>query len=59
MGELIKSILAGIAIGIGAMIFLSLGNPFGAIFFSVGLYAILWYRLSLYTGKIGYINSVK
>lgn len=59
MGELMKSIFAGIAIAIGAIIFLSLGNPFGAIFFSVGLYAILWYRLSLYTGKIGYISSGK
>jgi hypothetical protein len=59
MGELIKSILAGLAIAIGAIIFLSLGSPYGAIFFSVGLYIVLWYKFSLYTGKIGYISTFR
>lgn len=42
------------------MIFCALGGGIsGAIFFSIGLYLVLWFNLNLYTGKVGYINSVK
>lgn len=55
-----KSILAGMAIAIGAIIFCALGGGItGALFFSVGLYLVLWFNLNLYTGKVGYINSIK
>ena len=61
MGKtLICSILAGVSIAIGAMIFLALKQvslPFSAIFFTVGLLIILWYGFDLYTGKIGYLAS--
>ena len=61
MGKtLIRSILAGVSIAIGAMIFLALKQvslPFSAIFFTVGLFIILWYGFDLYTGKIGYLAS--
>lgn len=60
--QLIRSILAGVSISIGAMIFLSLKQislPFSAIFFTVGLLLVLWYGFDLYTGKIGYLSSVK
>ena len=53
----IKAILAGLAIGIGAMIFLSLGGIAGAIGFTIGLYLILWFGLNLYTGKVGYATT--
>ncbi|MBQ9280126.1 MAG: formate/nitrite transporter family protein [Clostridia bacterium] len=59
---LIKSILAGIMIGIGGTVFLSLENKvLGAIFFSIGLFMILTNGMSLYTGKVGYIleNDLK
>lgn len=60
MKYLIKSILAGIMIGIGGTIFLvSSNNIIGAIFFSIGLLMILEYGLNLYTGKIGYIFNNK
>ena len=63
MGKtLIRSILAGISISIGALIFLTLKQislPFSAIFFTVGLLIILWYGFDLYTGKIGYLASTK
>jgi formate/nitrite transporter FocA (FNT family) len=63
MGKtLIRSILAGISISIGALIFLTLKQislPFSAIFFTVGLLIILWYGFDLYTGKIGYLASIK
>ena len=63
MGKtLIRSILAGISISIGALIFLTLKQvslPFSAIFFTIGLLIILWYGFDLYTGKIGYLASTK
>lgn len=60
--QLIRSILAGISISIGAMIFLALKEvslPFSAIFFTIGLLIILWYKFDLYTGKIGYLEKPK
>ena len=56
MKHLIKSILAGIMIGIGATTYLSLKNKIvGSILFTIGLFIILTKELNLYTGKIGYI----
>lgn len=57
--DFIKAILAGLAIAIGSIIYLSLGAPLGAIFFSVGLYLVLWYKFHLFTGKIGYVTSFR
>ena len=52
---LIKSILAGIMIGIGGTIYLSLDNKIvGSILFAIGLFVIVVYSFNLYTGKIGY-----
>ena len=57
---LTKAILAGIAIGIGALAFLSIENKIiGSIFFSVGLFIILNFNLNLYTGKICYVVENK
>lgn len=54
------AILAGIAIGVGGIIFLSLDNKIvGACMFSVGLYAICINGLYLFTGKIGYLLDNK
>lgn len=56
MKHLIKSILAGILIGIGATTYLSLENKIvGSILFSIGLFIILTKELNLYTGKVGYL----
>lgn len=53
---LVKSILAGIMIGIGGTIFLSCSNKFiGAILFAIGLFIIVTRDFNLFTGKIGYI----
>ncbi|MGN0483058.1 MAG: formate/nitrite transporter family protein [Lachnospiraceae bacterium] len=55
----LKSILAGIAISIGCICYLSVEDKVvGSFLFSVGLLAILQYGLNLYTGKIGVIDSV-
>ena len=53
---LIKGIYAGIMIGIGGTIYLSVSNPvIGSIFFAIGLLTICVYKMNLYTGMIGYI----
>ena len=52
------AVAAGIAIGIGGVVFLSLDNKvIGALMFTVGLYAVCTQGLNLYTGKIGYFIS--
>ena len=49
-----KSILAGVAIAIGAYINLKVGGIAGAVLFSVGLFLVCHFGLNLYTGKVGY-----
>lgn len=57
---LIKSILAGLMIGIGGTVYLSIENKIvGAIFFAIGLFIIVTKELNLFTGKIGYIFNNK
>lgn len=57
--EVKKSILSGILITIGGVVYLSsiaAGMAWlGAILFSGGLFAICIYGFNLYTGKVGYI----
>ena len=57
--NLIKSIFAGIMIGIGGLVYLNVGGAIGAILFSVGLVVIVLCNFNLYTGKIGYIKTYK
>ena len=50
------AVLAGIAIGIGGIVYLSVENKIAAaLMFTVGLYTICVHGLNLYTGKIGYL----
>lgn len=57
---LIKGVYAGVMIGIGGVVFLSLDSKIiGSIFFSIGLLAVCMFGMNLYTGKIGYIISNK
>ena len=49
------AVLAGMAIGIGGVLYLTLENKVvGALMFTVGLYAICAHGLNLFTGKVGY-----
>lgn len=53
---LIKSILAGVMIGVGCNVYLSCENKYiGALLFSIGLITILIFEFNLYTGKVCYI----
>lgn len=49
----IRSILAGIVIGIGGFAYLSVGGVMGAILFSFGLLLVFLYGLFLFTGLAG------
>ncbi len=52
----VGGILAGISIAVGGTVFLSLENRvLGAVFFTVGLFAVCTFGFNLYTGKICYV----
>ena len=52
-----SSVLAGIAIAVGGFVNLSLGGIAGAVFFTFGLLTVVHYRLKLYTGVIGFLDT--
>lgn len=52
----VGGILAGISIAVGGTVFLSLDNKvLGALFFTVGLFAVCTFGFNLYTGKVCYV----
>ena len=57
----IRSILAGICIGLGGAIFVKLGGFIGSFMFAFGLLSVVHFKLPLYTGTAGFIelNSFK
>ncbi len=55
----IRSILAGICIGLGGAIFLKLGGIIGAVMFAFGLLTVIHFKLPLYTGTAGFIELDK
>ncbi len=52
-----SAIMAGIAIGIAGFGYLALGGIAGAIFFSFGLITVIRYKMKLYTGVVGFVQS--
>lgn len=52
-----SSILAGGCIGIGGTVFLKVGGVAGAVLFSIGLIAVVSYKLKLYTGTAGFVTK--
>ncbi len=56
----LKAILGGIIIGIGGTVYLSVPNAIvGALFFTIGLFTIVSYGLTLYTGSVGYLVAAE
>ena len=52
----LSALLAGICIGLGGTVFLSLDNKvLGALFFTVGLFTICTMGMHLFTGKVCYV----
>lgn len=57
---LAKSIMSGVMIGMGGIVYLIMENKhIGALMFSFGLFTIIQCGFSLYTGKVGYIPERK
>lgn len=60
MAIFLKSVMAGLCISIGCITYLSCDNRYiGSALFALGLYTILYYGYSLYTGKVGYVLGMK
>ncbi len=58
--DFILALFAGLCIGVGGTMYLTLENKIaGSIFFSFGLIALLVFGFNLYTGKVGYILTNK
>lgn len=57
--KFIRSILAGICIGLGGAIFLKIGGIVGACMFAFGLLTVVHFKLPLYTGTAGFIDLKK
>ena len=55
----IRSILAGICIGLGGAIFIKLSGIIGACMFAFGLLTVVHFKLPLYTGTAGFIELNK
>ena len=55
----IRSILAGICIGLGGAIFVKLGGFIGSFMFAFGLLSVVHFKLPLYTGTAGFIELNK
>lgn len=57
---LVKSIMGGLAICIGATSYLAIGNALvGALFFTIGIFTIYVFDFNLFTGKVCYIPDEK
>lgn len=56
----IDSIFAGTMIAVGAITYLNCPNRIvGAFLFSIGLIVIMEFEFNLYTGKVGYVRTLK
>lgn len=56
----LRAILAGWMIGTGGVLFLCVENRYmGSFLFGIGLFTILVFKLSLFTGKVGYAVQEK
>ncbi len=51
------SVLAGMMIALGAIVYLKVGGVAGALLFSVGLMTVLAFEMKLFTGKVGLLAN--
>lgn len=54
---IVDSILAGICISLGGVAFLKVGGILGAVLFSFGLITVVCYKMKLYTGVSGFVET--
>ena len=56
LSSFLYSVLGGVCIGIGGVVFLSCENKVtGALMFCLGLFTICTFGFNLFTGKVGYV----
>ena len=58
LNKFLTAIFAGIAISIGGLAFLTMGNIIGPVLFTFGLITVVHYKLALYTGTVGFIELI-
>lgn len=58
LNKFLTAVFAGIAISIGGLAFLTMGNVIGPILFTFGLITVVHYKLALYTGTVGFLELV-
>ena len=56
--KMVSSILAGILISIGGLVYLNVQGVYGSVLFSFGLITIIYYKLRLFTGKAGFFKLI-
>lgn len=54
---IVKSIYAGVFIGIGSIVYMMNPGIIGAVLFSIGLFGCINNKLNLFTGKVGYASE--
>lgn len=54
-----RSLTAGVFIGLGAMVYMATPGIIGALLFCIGLMGVVKFDALLFTGKIGYIDNDK
>lgn len=58
--KLISAILAGMCIGMGAVVFLQQANVVvGSFLFCIGLFSVIVFKFQLFTGRVGYLPCKK
>ena len=56
MKTFVSAVLAGISVGLGGLVFLSVENRVvGAALFTIGLFAVCTFGFHLFTGKVCYV----
>ena len=58
LNKFLTAIFAGVAISIGGLAFLTMGNLIGPILFTFGLITVVHYKLALYTGTVGFVELI-
>lgn len=51
------SILAGVMIALGCVLYLKMGGVLGAFLFSIGLLSVIKYEFKLFTGRAGLLAT--
>lgn len=60
MYSFLKSLYAGIVIGLGGFVYLSIDNKIiGSLLFSIGLLSVMVFELNLFTGKVCSLENYK